>query len=135
MKQARETITTAAMLSLVVIVPASVLMGIAYQLSRNEVISSTIFFGAFLADLIGVFWWASQHVAPAAQKARMSVHQFIAYLKMHPERMPEGVTEFDLEHFRERHSERNQAGLDAWIKRFRQFRGATKAARPSSQIR
>jgi hypothetical protein len=135
MNKTRNTITTAALLAFAIIAPASILMGITYQLSRNETISSTIFFGTSLADLIGVFWWISRRIAPAGQRARMSVHQFVAHMKMHPERMPAGMTEFDLEHFRKLQSRRSPMGLDAWIRRFRQLGEATKAARPSNQIR
>jgi len=111
-------------------------MGITYQLSRNETMSSMLFFGTFLADLVGVCWWASQHLAPTAQGARMNVHQFIAHMKMHPEHMPADMTEFDLERFRTRHVGRSQARLDAWVRRFRHLREeATKAARPTSQFR
>lgn len=97
MNTTRSTITTAALLALAIITPATVLLGITYQLSRNETISSTVFFGTFIADLIGVFWWIRQHMGPAAQLARMNIHQFIAHMKMHPNQMPAGMTEFDLE--------------------------------------
>ncbi len=123
------------LLVLAVITPPGVLLLITYHLSGNETISSTIFFGAFLADLVGAFWWMSQHTAPAGQGMRMNIHQFIAHMKMHPGCMPAGMTEFDLECFRKRQRERGQAGLDAWLRRFRQFRAAAKAAQSSGQFR
>lgn len=135
MNTTRSTITTAAFLALAVITPAAILLGITYQLSRNETISSTVFFGAFIADLIGVFWWLRQHVVPTAQPACINVHQFVAHMKMHPELMPAGMSEFDLERFRTSQRRRSPMGLEAWLKRFRQSRAATKAVRPSSQFR
>lgn len=122
--------TTAILLVLAVIAPPGVLLLITYHLSGNETISSTIFFGAFLADLVGAFWWISQHTPPAGQRTRMSIHQFIAHMKMHPELMPPGMTEFDLECFRKLQRRHAQTGLDAWLM---QFTGAAKTARPSSQ--
>ena len=65
MNKSRNTITTAVLLSLTGIAPASALMRITYQISQNETFGSTIFFGTFIADLIGVYWWASRQLAPA----------------------------------------------------------------------
>ena len=120
--------TTAILLALVVIAPASLLLLITFSLSGNETISSTIFFGAFLADLFGAFCWISWHTPPVGRSARMSIHQFIAHMKMHPELMPPGMTEFDLERFRRLHRRYAQAGLDAWLML---CRGAAKPVRPS----
>ena len=123
---------TAILLALAVIAPASLVLLISYSLSGNQTISSTLFFGTFLADLIGAFWWMSRHTLSAGRSARMSIHQFIAHVKMHPELLPQGMTEFDLECFRKLQRRSAQAGLDAWLA---QFRGAAKSARPSSQPR
>lgn len=124
--------TTAILLALAVIAPASLMLLIIYSLSGNQTISSTLFFGAFLADLIGVCWWISRHTIPAGRSTRVSIHQFIAHMKMHPELMPPGMTEFDLECFRKLQRRSAQVGLDAWLA---QFRGAARSARPSSQPR
>jgi len=113
MNTTRNTIATAALLALAVIASAAVLLGITYQFSRNETISSTVFFGIFLADLIGVCWWVKCQLAPVAQMARMNVHEFVAHMKMHPERMPTGMTEFDLEQFCTRQSRRSPVRLEA----------------------
>jgi hypothetical protein len=123
---------TAILLALAVIAPASLVLLISYSLSGNQTISSTLFFGTFLADLCGAFWWMSQHTLPAGRNARMSIHQFIAHMKMHPELLPPGMTEFDLECFRKLQRRSAQARRDAWLA---QFRGAAKSARPSSQPR
>lgn len=131
LKKIRQNIITAVLLALVVIGPASVFMGITYQVSRNETISSMIFFGTFLADLIGLSWWASHQLAPAGRRTHMSVHQFVAHMKMHPELMPPGMTEFDLESFRRLQRRWKQMGFDAWL---RLFRGETTLY-PSSQFR
>ena len=127
--KARRTIT-AILLALAVIAPASLVLLIIYSLSGNQTISSTLFFGTFLADLIGAFWWMSWHTLPAGRNARMNIHQFIAHMKMHPELLPPGMTEFDLECFRKLQRRSAEAGLDAWLV---QLRGAAKSARPSSQ--
>ena len=95
---------TAILLALTVIAPASLALLISYSLSGNQAISSTLFFGTFLADLIGAFCWMSRHTLPAGRNARLSIHQFIAHMKMHPELLPPGMTEFDLERFRKLHS-------------------------------
>lgn len=123
---------TAILLALEVIAPANLVLLISYSLSGNQTISSTLFLGTFLADLIGAFWWMSRHTLPAGRNARMNIHQFIAHMKMHPELLPPGMTEFDLEYFRKLQRRSAQAGLDAWLA---QFRGAAKSARPSSQPR
>jgi hypothetical protein len=131
MNTTRSTITTAALLAFTIIAPAADRLVPTELIRDPEQESSTVFFGAFIADLIGVFWWIRQHMGPAAQLVRMNIHQFIAHMKMHPKQMPAGMTEFDLERFRALQSEQSQMGLDAWLKRFRQSR----AAHPFSQFR
>ncbi len=123
--------TTGVLRVFAVITPASVLLLITYYLSGNEAIGSTIFFGTFLADLIGVLWWASRRASPVGQETQMSVHDFVAHMKMHPELMPPGRTEFDLERFRKLQWRGRQPGLDAWL---RQFRGET-TIHPSGRFR
>ena len=52
----------------------------------------------------------------------MTVHGFIAHSKMHPELLPAGVTEFDLERFRKVWSEKeSQAALGDWMKQLINF--------------
>jgi hypothetical protein len=49
----------------------------------------------------------------------MTVHGFIAHVRMHPELLPADMTEFDLEHFRKMWNPKNhQAALDTWMKQF-----------------
>ncbi len=48
----------------------------------------------------------------------MTVHGFIAHVKMHPELLPAGVTEFDLERFRKACSaKKSQAAYGDWMRR------------------
>ncbi len=131
MKQARSTITTAALIAFAIFAPAGMLLLIVYWVSRSETISSVIFLGSLLADLYGVLWWISKGSAPSGQRTQTSVHEFVAHMKMHPELMPPGMTEFDLERFRKLQWRGRQPGLDAWL---RQFRGET-TTHPSGQFR
>jgi hypothetical protein len=67
--------------------------------------------------------WSRRQTARQKQKkgttpipeAQMTVHAFIAHMKMHPEQMPPGMTEFDLEYFRKLFSGKSQAGIDHWV--------------------
>jgi len=45
----------------------------------------------------------------------LTVHGFIAHMKMHPELLPAGMTAFDLERFRKLCSGTDQAGIDQWV--------------------
>ena len=47
----------------------------------------------------------------------MTVHGFIAQVKLHPELLPAGMTECDLERFRKMWSQKNhQATFGTWMK-------------------
>ncbi len=124
MKEARERITAAALCTLIAEGPTILIAGIVLLVSQNGALCSVLFFGIFAAGLLGVFWWSGQRAAAgqkrgdgSTQDARMSVHQFIAHMKMHPELMPAGVTEFGLESFRKLCRKPGQeVKLDNWIK-------------------
>lgn len=113
MKEFREHITTAALIAVSTVTPAALVSAIIYLVSHNDTISDLVFFCIFTALLFGLYWWSKRQQKP------LTVHEFVAYLKMHPGLLPPGTTEFDLERFRLLHSGSSHARLDAWIKQFR----------------
>ena len=123
MKEARENITIAALIAAVVVVPAAIISGIALLISRNDTMSTIVFVGIFVADLLGLYRWS---------RRRVTVHTFLSHAKMHPELLPKGRTEFDLECFRKQWSKGSRMTLDEWA---RQFSRKAPATRPSSQFR
>jgi len=126
MKELREHMTTAALIAATIVIPAALVSAIIYLVSHNDTISDIVFFCVFTALLLGIYWWSRRWQKP------LTVHEFVAHVKMHPGLLPPGTTEFDLERFRMSQSGSGQMGLEAWT---RQFREATQAARPSSQFR
>jgi hypothetical protein len=124
MKEARERITVAALFTLLAEGPATLIAGVVLLVSQNGALGSGIFFSIFAAGLLEVFWWSGRRAAAgqkgddsSTQGARMSVHQFIAHMKMHPELMPAGMTEFGLECFCKLCRKPGQeTELDNWIK-------------------
>ena len=124
MKEVREQITTALLFTLLVIGPASFYAGIVLVASANTAIASLVFFVAVAIGLPTAARWVGKRTARRKQgsnslsEAQMTVHGFIAHMKMHPELLPPGVTEFDLEHFRKLCSGTSQAGIDHWVEQF-----------------
>jgi len=128
LKEARETITFAALFTLTVTGPATFIAGIILlAVSHSEWLASIVFVSIFVADLLGMRWWSRRRSAPPEEQ-QVTVHTFVSHVKMHPELL-KGRTEFDLECFRKQWNGSNQATLDAWIK---QFSGETT---PTSQFR
>jgi len=123
MKEVRKHVITAARFTLLVVGPASLIAGIVLLVSNNEAISSIIFFSVLAVDLLAVAHWSRRQTARQKQKkgttpipeAQMTVHAFIAHMKMHPELLPAGMTEFDLERFRKLFSGTSKAGIDHWV--------------------
>ncbi len=123
MKEVRKHVITAARFTLLVVGPASLIAGIVLLVSNNEAISSIIFFSVLAVDQPVVAHWSRRRIARQKQKkgtsllpeAQMTVHGFIAHVKMHPELLPAGMTEFDLERFRKLCSGTSQAGIDQWV--------------------
>lgn len=123
MKEVRKHVIAAARFTLLVVGPASLIAGIVLLVSNNDAISSIIFFSVLAVDLLAVAPWSRRHTARQKQaqgtslipEAHMTVHGFIAHMKMHPELLPAGITEFDLERFRKLCSGTGQAGIDQWV--------------------
>ncbi len=124
LKEARETSTCATLFTLTVTGPATLIAGIILiAVSHSERLASIVFVGIFVADLLGMLWWSRRQTARQKQKkgtslipeAQMTVHAFITHMKMHPELLPAGMTEFDLERFRKLCSGTSQAGMDHWV--------------------
>jgi len=132
MKKARETITFAAIFTLIVTGPATLITGvILIAVNHSEWLGSVVFVSIFAAELLGMFWWPRRRTA-RIQRQLITVHAFVSHVRMHPELLPKGRTEFDLERFRTQWSEGSQMTLDAWIK---QFSGKATTTRPTSQFR
>jgi hypothetical protein len=130
LEEARDTITFATVFTLSVTGPATLIAGvILLTVSRSEVLASIVFAGILAAAILGMFWWPRRRLTVVEKQQQITVHAFVSRVRMHPELLPQGRTEFDLEHFRKQWSGRNQMTLDAWIK---QFSGET---RPTSQFR
>ena len=122
MKEVREQITAAALFTLLVIGPASFYAGIVLVTSANRAIASLVFLVAVVTGLPTAARWVGKRTARRKQgttnpipEAQMTVHGFIAHIKMHPELLPPGMTEFDLECFRKLCSGTSQAGIDHWV--------------------
>ena len=128
MKEAREHITAAALFTLLVIGPASFYAGIVLVASANTAIASLVFFVAVAIGLPTAARWVGKRTARRKQgtnlmpEAHLTVHEFITHIKMHPELLPAGITEFDLERFRKARSEKNsQAALGDWMRELINF--------------
>jgi membrane protein implicated in regulation of membrane protease activity len=123
MKEARGQIDAAALFTLLVVGPASLIADIAFLVSNSGVMSSIIFLSVLAIDLFAAVHWLRRQPARQEQgtnplpKAHMTVHEFIAHSRMHPELLPAGVTEFDLERFRKAWSEKeSQAAFGDWMR-------------------
>lgn len=124
LKEARETSTFAALFTLTVTGPTTLIAGIILiAVSHSERLASIVFASIFVADFLGMIWWSRRQTARQKQKkgtnlipeVQMTVHGFIAPVKIHPELLPAGMTEFDLERFRKLCSGTSQAGIDQWV--------------------
>ena len=127
MKEAREQVATAALFTLLVVGPASLIVDFAFLVSNNGAISSIILLSVPI-DLFAATLWLRRKVARQKQETipipetHMTVHEFIAHSKLHSELLPVGVTEFDLERFRKARSEKNsQAALGDWMRQLINF--------------
>jgi hypothetical protein len=119
MKEARENITFAAIFTLILIGPATFIAGIILiAVSHSEWLASIVFVSIFVADLFGIFWWSRRRSAPPIEEQQITVHAFVSHARMHPELLPQGRTEFDLERFRKQWDGSSQMTLKAWIKQF-----------------
>jgi hypothetical protein len=117
LKEVRDTITFAAVFTLTVTGPATLIAGvILLAVSRSEVLSSIVFIGILAAAILGLFWWPRRRLD--AVERQITVHAFVSHVRMHPELLPQDRTEFDLERFRKQWRGRSQMTLAAWIKQF-----------------
>ncbi len=118
LKEARENITFAALFTLTVTGPATLIAGIILiAVSHSERLASIVFVSIFVADLLGMLWWSRRRSAPPTEEQQITVHAFVSHARMHPELL-KGRTEFDLERFRKQWDGSSQMTLKAWIKQF-----------------
>lgn len=123
LKEIRDTITFATVFTLTVTGPATLIAGvILLTVRRSEMLGSIVFVGMLASAILGVFWWPRRRLI-VVEEQQITVHAFVSHVRMHPELLPQGRTEFDLERFREQWSGRNQMTFDAWVK---QFSGKTR---------
>jgi len=122
----RNMLTTA-LFMLIAIVPA-MFIGEVALLTSNHTIGAIVFFSILAADLLGVCWWFKRRTATRQRDAsrstpevHMTVHAFVAHVKMHPELLPPGMTEIDLEDFRKEFSSESQEDLHTWVEWARQL--------------
>ena len=123
MKEARKHIAAAVLFTLLVVGPASLIAGIVRVVSDNSAIASLVFFVAFAIGLsASVLCKEKQtarqkHGTNPVPGAQMTVHEFIAHIKMHPELLPATRTGFDLERLRKVCSKKeSQAEFGDWMK-------------------
>src|SRR5260370_18756488 len=98
MKEVKKHVITAARFTLLVVGPASLIAGIVLLVSNNDAISSIIFFSVLAVDLLAATLWSRRQIARQQQKQgpsliperQLTVHGFIAHVKMHPELLPAG---------------------------------------------
>jgi hypothetical protein len=119
MKEARKHITAALLFALATVGSATLCAGIVLVVSDNEAIASLVFFGAVAVELLTAARWLRKRTRQKREKSsssetHMNVHGFITHMKMHPELMPVGMTEFDLENFRKAFSGKSQEDLNTW---------------------
>jgi len=118
LKEARENIAFAALFTLTVTGPATLIAGIILiVVSHSEWLASIVFVSIFVADLLGMSWWSRRRSAPPLEEQQITVHAFVSHARMHPELLKES-TEFDLESFRKQWDGSSQMTLKAWIKQF-----------------
>jgi hypothetical protein len=95
---------------------------------QHTAIGNVVYFSVYALGLIVV---AVRSRRRAAQQhcrdvtvpgTRVTVHAFVAHLKMHPERLPEGMTEADLEYFRKEFGGNHQEDANTWIARVQEWR-------------
>jgi len=87
---------------------------------QRTAIGNVVYFSVYALGLIVV---AVRSRRRAAQQhcgdvivpgTRVTVHAFVAHLKMHPEQLPEGMTEADLEYFRKEFGSHRHAEVHTW---------------------
>jgi hypothetical protein len=122
MKEVRKHITAAVLLTLATVGSALLYAGIVLAMSNNRAIAVLVFFVVFAFALPLAARWLRKQTAGQKQgatpipEAHMTVHEFIAHSKMHPELLPAHMTEFDLERLRKVCSEKeSQAEFGNWM--------------------
>ncbi len=87
---------------------------------QRTAIGNVVYFSVYALGLIVVAVRsrrraAQQHCGDVTVPGtRVTVHAFVAHLKMHPERLPEGMTEADLEYFRKEFGGNHQEDANTW---------------------
>lgn len=95
---------------------------------QRTAIGNVLYFSVYALGLIVVAvrsrrQAAQQHCGDVTVPGkRVTVHAFVAYLKMHPELLPEGMTEADLEYFRKEFGGNHQEDANTWIARVQEWR-------------
>jgi hypothetical protein len=128
MKEVRKHITAAVLLTLATVGSATFYAGIVLVASDNRAIAGLVFLVTFALALSTEARLLRKQTARQKQgtspipEAHMTVHGFIAHSKMHPELLPAGVTEFDLERFRKVWSEKESlAAFGDWMRQLINF--------------
>jgi hypothetical protein len=88
---------------------------------QRTTIGNVVYFSVYALGLIIVTVWTRRREATrgsgdvAVPGKRVTVHAFVAHLKMHPELLPKGLTEADLEYFRKEFRGNNQEEVNMWM--------------------
>ena len=123
-KKAKEALAFALVSTTVTGGPAILLSGLTLLVSHNNALAAVIAFLVFVVDLVGIHWWSTRRSVLRSRatvnthdlkEQPLTVHEFIAQMKMHPEFLPESISELDLERFRMSSFLPLQADHDTWI--------------------
>lgn len=88
---------------------------------QRTAVGNVVYFSVYALGLIVVALWSRRRAAQqhrgdvTVPGTRVTVHAFVAHLKMHPDLLPKGVTEADLEHFRKQFGGNRQEEVHRWI--------------------
>lgn len=123
--KAKEAFAAALVFTTVTGSPAILLSGLIFLVSHNNTLAAVIAILMFVVDLVGIHWWSTRRsvsrsrvtVKTNDKDQPLTVHEFIAHMKMHPEFLPESISELDLERFRRRSDQSGQADGDTWLER------------------
>jgi uncharacterized membrane protein len=87
---------------------------------QRTAIGNVVYFSVYALGLIVVALRSRRRAAQqhcrdvTVPGTRVTVHAFVVHLKMHPERLPEGMTEADLEYFRKEFGGNHQEDANTW---------------------
>jgi hypothetical protein len=95
---------------------------------QRTAVVNVVYFSVYALGLIVVAVWSRRRALQQDRgdvlvpEKRVTVHAFVAHLKMHPALLPKGMTEADLEYFRKEFSGNNQEEVNTWTQWVQEWR-------------